>query len=309
MYPLDFEEFCLAAGVQPQTIDFLRSHYEDRTPVSESVHATMMQLFLAYVVIGGMPEVVQRYVDTSDVAQALKIQRDILDLYRQDIAKYAAERDKTKVRAIFDAIPSQLDDRNRRFVLADLAKSARQNRYESSFLWLTDAGVALPCYNVTSPVAPLAASEKRNLFKLFLNDVGLLCASSLENVQFDILRGNLDVNLGSIAENVIAQELVAHGFWLHYFNGKRTGEVDFVVQSGRTCLPIEVKSGADWQRHPAINNLLATEEWGLEEGVVLCKGNVEKDGKITYLPLYMVMFLEPEGLPASMPFKVDLSRL
>lgn len=309
MYPLDFEEFCLAAGVQPQTIDFLRSHYEDRTPVSESVHATMMQLFLAYVVIGGMPEVVQRFVDTSDVAQALKIQRDILDLYRQDIAKYAAERDKTKVRAIFDAIPSQLDDKNRRFVLADLAKSARQNRYESSFLWLTDAGVALPCYNVTSPVAPLAASEKRNLFKLFLNDVGLLCASSLENVQFDILRGNLDVNLGSIAENVIAQELVAHGFWLHYFNGKRTGEVDFVVQSGRTCLPIEVKSGADWQRHPAINNLLATEEWGLEEGVVLCKGNVEKDGKITYLPLYMVMFLEPEGLPASMPFRVDLSRL
>lgn len=125
----------------------------------------------------------------------------------------------------------------------------------------------------------------------------------------DILRGNLDVNLGSIAENVIAQELVAHGFRLHYFNGKRTGEVDFVVQSGRTCLPIEVKSGADWQRHPAINNLLATEEWGLEEGIVLCKGNVEKDGKITYLPLYMVMFLEPESLPASMPFKVDLSGL
>ena len=209
MHPLDFEEFCLANGVQNQTIELLRSSFLSEKPVSDAVHETMMRLFAAYLVVGGMPEVVQRYVDTHDIAQMLGLQRDITALYRQDIAKYATGGDKAKIRDIFDAIPSQLDDKNRRFVLADLAKTARQNRYESSFLWLADAGVALPCYNVNAPTTPLAANAKHSLFKLFMGDVGLLCASSLGNVQFDILQGNLEVNMGSIVENAVAQELVA----------------------------------------------------------------------------------------------------
>lgn len=131
---MDFEEFCLANGIQRSTIDLLRTHFRSRTPVSDVVHETMMRLCRAYIVVGGMPEVVQRYVDTHDIAQTSQLQRDLLDLYRLDIAKYAQRSGRTKIRAIFDAIPSQLDDHNRRFVLADLSKNARQNRYASSFL-------------------------------------------------------------------------------------------------------------------------------------------------------------------------------
>ena len=309
MHPLDFEEFCWASGVQKETIETLRTHFDDRTPIPEAIHQTMLGLYYAYMVIGGMPEVVQRYVDTHDVAQAIRLQQDIIDLYRQDISKYADGADKIKARQIFDAMPSQLDDKLRRFVLADLRKTARQNRYESSFLWLADAGVALPCYNVTLPVTPLQANEKRSLFKLFMGDVGLLCAASMDDIQFDLLKGNLHVNLGSIMENVVAQELDAHGFKLHYFNAKRYGEVDFVVQDRRDVIPIEVKSGNDWTSHPALDKLLKVSEWDLGHAYVLCKGNVRQSGAITYLPLYMSMFLEPRSHPETLPYEVDLSAL
>ena len=167
--------------------------------------------------------------------------------------------------------------------------------------------MTLPCYNVRAPEAPLESNGKRNLFKLFMNDVGLLCADS--NAQFDILGGGLQVNMGSIVENFVAQELKAHGFGLHYFNGKRYGEVDFVVQSGNDVLPIEVKSGNDWAKHKALDNIMNVDEWNLGQAYVLCKGNVAQDGKIAYLPLYMSMFLEPVQLPERLPYEVDLSAL
>ena len=142
-----------------------------------------------------------------------------------------------------------------------------------------------------------------------MNDTGLLCTASMSNVQFDLLNGNLDVNMGSITENVVAQELRSHGFSLHYFNSKRQGEVDFVVQTGKKALPIEVKSGEDWNRHKALDNVLDVREWNLNEALVLCKGNVSRRGNVTYLPLYMTMFLEPETMPSSLVYEVDISAL
>lgn len=309
MYPLDFEEFCMANGVQGETLDLLRKHFEEHTPVPAAVHDAMMDLFRTYVVVGGMPDVVQRYVDTHDIAQVVTLQEDLLALYRLDIAKYAEAKERAKIRGIFDAIPSQLDDKNRRFVLADLSKSARQNRYASSFLWLSDAGVALPCYNVTEPVPPLDSNGNHSLFKLFLNDVGLLCAAFMGNIQYDVLQGNLEVNMGSIMEDVVAQELRAHGFDLHYYHSTRLGEVDFVVQSGKTVLPIEVKSGNDWRRHKALNNVLAVDDWHMSDAYVLCKGNLAEADGVTYLPLYMVMFLQPERLPGNFIYAPDLSAI
>ena len=309
MYPMDFEEFCWANGVQASTIAMLEDHYRNAEPVSESVHGTMMRLFQLYTVVGGMPDAVQRYVDTHDIAQTIDVQTNLLALYRLDIAKYADNKDKAKIRDIFDAIPSQLDDKNRRFILADLRKTARQNRYSSSFLWLADAGVALPCYNVNAPLPPLENNGNRSLFKLFMNDTGLLCAASMDNIQFELLSGNLEVNMGAIAENVVAQELKAHGFALHYFITSRIGEVDFIVRDGKTVMPIEVKSGNDWKRHKALDNLMAVQDWGLENSYVLCKGNVMKGGTTTYLPLYMVMFLKPTPQPATLTYTVDLSAL
>lgn len=179
MYPLDFEEFCIANGVQKSTLALLRKRFDEKVPVEDSIHDSMMRLFYVYLVVGGMPEVVQRYIETHDIAQVVQLQESLLASYRLDIAKYAGSQEKVKIRSIFDAIPSQLDDKNRRFVVADLGKEARYRRYESSFLWLADARVALPCYNVAEPKVPLAANEKYSLFRLFMSDCGLLSASFL----------------------------------------------------------------------------------------------------------------------------------
>ncbi len=309
MYPMGFAEYCRANGVQAETFDLLGDCFAKRSPVPEAVHEVMNRLWLSYVVVGGMPEVVARFVQTHDIARVAELQGDILALYRHDIAKYADAREAPKIRSIFDAIPSQLDDKNRRFVLADLSASARMNRYQSSFLWLADAGVALPCYNVAAPESPLAANEKHSLFKLFLSDTGLLCSACLGGIQHAVLGGDLEVNMGSVLENAIAQELLSHGFSLNYFNSKRYGEVDFVLQDASAVVPVEVKSGNDWRRHKALDNILAVGEWGIEEAYVLCRGNISREGRITYLPLYMSMFIEPERMPQNMPFEIDLSPL
>ena len=204
MYPMDFEEYLWANGVQPETIQYLHRCYDTLEPVSDSVHNTLTKLFYSYMVVGGMPQVVQTYVDTHDIGKVIDNQQDILALYRLDIAKYATDSDKLKIRAILAAIPSQLNDKNRRFVLSSIDENGRQNRYANSFEWLAEAGVAIPCYNVTEPQAPLQLNAKHSLFKLYMGDTGLLCAACMENIQFDLLMGNMDVNMGSILENLMA---------------------------------------------------------------------------------------------------------
>ncbi|MGE5580554.1 MAG: ATP-binding protein [Bacillota bacterium] len=308
LYPMDFEEFCLALGTQKETLSYLKQCFDTETPVSDAVHQTMSDLLRYYVIVGGMPAVVQRFVDTRDIGEVLRIQNDILAMYRQDITKYS-QTDKNRIRDIFDRIPAELSAKNRRFTLAEISKSARMNRYESSFMWLTDAGVALPCYNITEPRVPLRLNQKNNLFKLFLCDTGLLCAAGMENVQFDILNGDLTVNMGSILENAFAQLLKTNGFELRYMSKKSLGEVDFVLQRGRVVLPIEVKSGSDYRNHPALQNILNVREWDIRKGYVFCKGNTEVLGNITYLPWYMVMFLKQERLPEHLVVDVDLSGL
>ena len=214
-----------------------------------------------------------------------------------------------KIKAIFDAIPSQLNDKNRRFYVNSLTPSARLNRYENSFKWLDDAGVALPCYNVTEPQMPLALNHKHSLFKLFMNDVGLLCAACMENIQFDLLNGKLDANLGSILENVVAQQLKANGYDLYYFDTTRYGEVDFVVSGGVQTRLIEVKSGKDYKKHKALDNIRSVKEWKIQDSIVLCRGNLEVDGSVTYLPWYMFIFVCPDVPPQGLIYEVDLTPL
>ncbi|MDX9872971.1 MAG: AAA family ATPase [Clostridia bacterium] len=308
MYPLDFEEFALANGVQEMTLTYLQECFAKGAPVSEAVHQTMSELFRYYVIVGGMPAVVQRFIDTRDIGQVLKIQTDILAMYRQDITKYS-QNDKIRIKDIFDRIPAELNAKNRRFMLADISRSARLNRYESSFVWLADAGVALPCYNITEPKAPLRLSEKSNLFKLYMGDTGLLCAASMENVQFDILGGDLTVNMGGILENTFAQLLKANGFELRYMNKKNLGEIDFILQQGKTVIPVEVKSGGDFERHPALNNILKVSEWDIRKAYIFCKGNVSVQERLIYLPWYMGMFFKQDRLPEHLLVDVDLTNL
>lgn len=309
MYPMDLEEFLWANGVQESTIDHLRECYESRTPVSLSIHNTLNKLFYSYIVIGGMPEAVQIYVDTHDVAKVIHFQQEILKQYRLDILQYANESDKLKIQAIYDSLPSQLNDKNRRFFVNSVDKNARIERYENSFKWLADAGVALPCYNVSVPQAPLKLNEKHSLFKLFMNDVGLLCAACMENIQFDILNGDLDINLGSILENVMAQQLQANGFSLRYFDSKKYGELDFVIQNGLKTRLVEIKSGSDYKKHRALDNVRAVSEWTFESSTVFCKGNIETENGIDYLPWYMILFFRPEQLPEEFKYEIDLSAL
>lgn len=256
-----------------------------------------------------MPETVQIYIDTHDISKVILNQNSILDLYKLDIAKYAVGNDKSKIRSIFDSIPSQLNDKNRRFKVNSISPSARLLRYEDSFNWLADAGVALPCYNVAEPQPPLQLNEKRNLFKLYTNDVGLLCASCMENIQFELLNGNVEVNMGSILENAIAQNLKANGFKLHYFDSKKIGELDFVLQKGLSVNLVEVKSGNDFKKHPALRHALEVEQWKFDEITVFSKSNVEEDGRITYLPWYMVIFFVNKPVNKELIHRLDLSGL
>ncbi len=309
MYPLTFEEYAVANGVQPTTLELLKGCYSRKEPVSEAIHSTMLKLFYTYIVVGGMPEAVQTYVTTHDIGKVVQVQRDILELYRLDIARYAEGNDKIKIKAIFDSIPSQLDDKNRRFFLSRVDENGRQNRYENSFLWLSDAGVALPSYNVTEPQPPLKLNEKRNIFKLFMNDTGLLCAACMRNIQFDLLNGNMEVNMGSILENVFAQSIKSSGFSLNYYESKKYGELDFVVQNGTTVDLVEIKSGNDYRKHPALSRVAAVDNWTFGKKIVFCKGNVEAGEGIEYLPWYMILFYKMEQMPESYIYEVELSAL
>ena len=309
MYPMNFKEYLIANGVQNSTFATLQSCYERHEKVPQVMHETLLKLFATYIVVGGMPDVVQTYVDTHDIGKVIQLQRNILELYRQDISKYSEGAEKIKIKAIFDSIASQLNDKNRRFVLNRIDENGRMNRYENAFLWLSDAGVALPSYNVAEPQPPLQLNEKRNLFKLFMGDTGLLCASCMENIQFELLQGNMEVNMGSILENVFAQAIKSSGFSLNYFESKKYGELDFVIQNGMKIDLLEIKSGNDYQKHPALNKISTVENWKFGRKIVFCKGNVAEEDGIEYFPWYMILFYQQEKEPESFIYEVDLAGL
>lgn len=302
MYPMDFEEFAIANGIQQSTFDMLRNCYERRVPVDEFVHKQMMQLFTYYVIIGGMPAAVQEFVNSKDMGRVVGIQSDILKLYRKDITKYTTTG-KEKITLIFDTIPAELNAKNKRFMLSDLAKSARMDRYESYFNWLTDAGIALPCYNLAEPKQSVAINKQHNLFKFYMADTGLLCAMCSGDVQYQIVNGNYGINEGSIMENMFAQQLKSNGFNLYYFDKQKVGEVGFIVEQHAELVPVEIKSGKDYKSHRALNNLLAVDEYKLKESLVFCIGNIEAEDKVVYLPLYMIMFFRKENMLNKIVFK------
>lgn len=291
MYPLDFEEFCWANGVAPEVLDEARNALHDRRPVDEFVHGRLLGLFHRYLISGGMPDVVASFVESDDVTRARAAQEAIVTQYRWDIGKYAGDRARV-VRRIFDLMPSEISQQDKRFVVRDVEGDSHFNRYDNDFMWLADASVALPTYNVREPRYPLAANMESPKFKLFSSDVGLLTYQCGMNVVRDMLGSRPDINFGAIYENAVAQELAAHGHGLYYFKARNVGELDFVIQtSDRRVVPLEVKSGKGYKRHSALTHALNTVNYGIVEAFVLYEGNVEVDGPVAYLPIYMVMFL------------------
>ena len=309
VYPLDMEEFFGAVGVSDEVLESVRKAWQKGEKVDEVVHRTLMKLVQLYSVVGGMPAAVQAYIDTNDINVVQDKQKEILSMYKWDISQYDPDS-KLFINEIFDLIPSELNAKNKRFVYKNLNEGSRFSRYENGFVWLKEAGAVLPVYNVVEPKFPLRLSEQRNLFKLFQNDVGLLTCQYAEGTALSVLSDETDINFGAIYENVVAEELVAHGFPLHYFNSKKQGELDFVIEHGSLIVPIEVKSGKDYERHRALNSVLSNADYAMEKAFVFCNANSRTEGNIRYAPIYMLMFLQRETQSVQPQlFKVDLSGL
>lgn len=302
LYPLDFEEFLQVFHISSEIIDLLRESYQRKQLVDTVLHQKLMDIFSLYLIIGGMPAAVETYRTTENIDAVMAEHQAIMDLYQLDFTQYEEDKRKLFIREIYDQIPAALNQKNKRFKLADLQKNLRFDRVEDSFTWLWKAGVALGVFNVTEPKIPLLLNIKHNLFKVFLSDVGLLTTRYGKNCKLKIMTHDRDLNQGAIYENVVAQELHAHGIDLFYYNSKKRGELDFVLEHEGEVLPIEVKSGKDYLRHSALSQIMKEEAYGIPEAVVLTQDNVQVKGKITYLPIYMTMFLgeEPQGF-------VDLS--
>ncbi|MBM6866205.1 AAA family ATPase [Bacteroides caecigallinarum] len=307
MYPMDFEEFISCVGINQQVIDSLRTAWQNRTPVDEFVHSKIMELFRLYLVVGGMPAAVSKYIETNNLQEVMAVQKDIIKLYKRDIAQYDFNN-KLSIEEIFDLIPLELNAKNKRFILKRLNENAKFERYQNSFLWLKNAGVALPVYNIEEPKLPLLLFSSRNLFKLFQSDIGLLAAQYAEGIQLRIISGDKSINFGSVFENAVAQELVAHGIDVYYYNNKKRGELDFVIELEGKVLPIEVKSGKDYEVHRALTNIMDCSEYEIPESIIFNNDNINVRGKYIYAPIYMVMFIEKKN-DAPTFYKVDLSGL
>jgi len=307
MHPLDFEEFISCVGVSDSVIGTLRDAWFNRNPVDEFVHKKIMELFRLYLIVGGMPAAVSKYIESNNLQEVMTVQHDIIRLYKRDITRYDPNN-KLYIEEIFNLIPPELNAKNKRFILKRLNEHAKFKRVENSFLWLTNAGVALPVYNVEEPKMPLLLARSRNLFKLFQNDIGLLASQYAEGIQLRIINGDKDINFGSIYENAIAQELVAHDIIPYYYNNKKRGELDFIIELDGKVLPIEVKSGKDYETHHALSNIMDCGKYDLPQAIVFNNDNLHVDGKVVYAPIYMVMFLKKNNA-APTCYKVDLSGL
>lgn len=296
MFPLDFEEFCWAHGVDASLWNVIQECFTTRTPVPNFLHTKFLDLWFRYILIGGMPEAVQVFIDSNDTQLMRQRQRSILNAYRSDITRYVADKTHARrIKTIFDAIPAQLNKENRRFIISDATGGERYSKLASDFDWLADAGVVIPVHRATEATFPLGFTEESSYFKLYLADVGLLFSTFPAADVEQLLAHAEEMNLGTVFENAVAQELRAHGHErLHYFNKRNIGEVDFLIDESHAPLvvPIEVKSGKNSRRHAALDGLLNVKNYKLEGAFVLHTGNVEQDDSITYLPVYMASLIE-----------------
>lgn len=309
MYPMDFEEFLQIYNFTNELKESLHASFIARKPVNEEVHCRMMKIFNTYLNVGGMPSAVERFNRTKSLEDVISEHEDIVVQYKKDFTRYEKEDKKLYLTQIYDLIPAELNSQTKRFNFADLKKGLRYERSEENFLWLWGAGVALPSYNVSEPKVPLLLNEKSSLFKLFLSDVGMLTSLYGRATKMQLLSNDQNINYGAIYENVVAQELKAHGFKLYYFNSRKTGELDFVIEYNGEILPIEVKSGKDYNRHSALNNVMNISNYSVKEAFVLSNYNVSVVGKITYYPIYMLMFIRNDDIKMPKIELDDLSKL
>ncbi|MCM1178235.1 MAG: AAA family ATPase [Bacteroides sp.] len=295
MYPLDFEEFLIANGAGIDAIDNMRNHFLSKESLGQGVHEKILSLFKRYLLVGGLPDAVNAYLETHNIVKVRAIQRDIHELYALDASQYDEEH-HLKIERIYNLVPSNLENKKKRLVYKDIEekKGKRADDYEDEIEYLISSGITLEVKAISNPLFPLAESEHKNLLKLYLNDVGLLTSVLYRNNVQAVLNDEASINLGSIYECVVATELAAHDNRLFYYDNRTHGEVDYLIDDYQSLsvVPLEVKSGKDYKRHSALSRFVATPDYKIQQAYVLSNSReVESNGKITYIPIYYCMFL------------------
>ena len=298
MYPLDFEEFLWAMNCGKEVIRNMRQCFEGRQPISEALHDLIMRMFRYYLISGGLPDAVNRFVEDKNIQVIREIQRDIHRLYGMDASQYD-QANKLKIRRVYDLLPSTLENKKKRIIIKNIENKAGKqfSDYAEEFEYLIESGIALEVRAISNPRFPLSESETKSLLKLYMNDVGIL-SSLLYGYNINaIMHDEKSINLGTVYESVVAQELHAHGFRLHYYDNKKRGEVDFLVDDFKSLsvLPIEVKSGKDYKVHSALSSFVSTDEYNIKSAIVFCnEREVRTTDNIVYMPIYYCMFLTPQ---------------
>ncbi|MDY4813370.1 MAG: AAA family ATPase [Ruminococcus sp.] len=294
MFPLDFEEFLYANGMNEFVISSMRKKFEQLEPLDETMHNKIMDFFRKFLLVGGMPDAVNSYLAEKNIQVVREIQSEIHDYYSADASKYDTEK-KLKIRKVYELIPSNMKNKKKRVVAQNIEnKRGKTFRdYSDEFEYLISAGIALNVQAISNPVFPLIDSSGKNLLKLYLNDVGILTGILYGNNIRAVLDDNKSINLGSVYETVVASELIAHGHKLFYYDNRSKGEVDYLIDDYDTLsvVPIEVKSGKDYTIHSALNNFVQNDGYNIKKAFVVSnERNIKHNGKITYLPIYYIMF-------------------
>ncbi len=295
MYPMDFEEFLIASGYGEMALSSIKMKFEAKESLDENVHNKLMDSFKKYLLSGGLPDAVKTFIETSNIVKVRTIQNEIHNYYGMDASKYDLQK-KLKIKRIYDMIPSTLENKKKRIIVKDIEnkKGKRFSDYQDEFDYLINAGIALEVKAVSTPVFPLDENSGKNLLKLYLNDAGILTSTLYQNNIRPILDSMASVNLGTVYEAVVAQELKAHGKSLFYYDNKTKGEVDFLINDYEdlSIVPIEVKSGKNYTIHSAIDTFISNKDYNVKKAYVLSnERTVYTKNGITYLPVYYVMFL------------------
>lgn len=290
MSPLDFEEFLWANGISEVVIDSLRKNIRGVTPVPAALHKKMRQLLLQYTVVGGMPDVVQTFVDTKRLDEVLNMQRDIVRSYEDDMIKYANQKDKSHILECFQSIPKQLSKENKKFQYSVVKKGSTASKYAGSLQWIEDAGIISRCYNLSATELPLDGNAQDDVFKVYMRDCGLFISMLEDGTQFDVLQGNLARYKGAIFENLIADMFTKMGRKLYYFHKNSGLEVEFVIRYKGECTLVEVKASSGNTK--STKTILAhPEKYHVNSAIKLGDYNVGRSGEILTLPLYMAFLL------------------
>lgn len=297
MYPMDFEEFLIANGVGSTFIDEMRTRFMRQEALPEALHNRIFDLFRKYLIVGGMPDAVNTFVSTQNILEIRSIQQNIHHLYGVDASRYESVNKRLRIQRIYEMIPSNMENRKKRIVAQQIEGKTgkRMADYANEFDYLISSGITLEVKAISKPSFPLIENSGKNLLKLYLNDVGILTGILYRNNIMPIMSDERSTNLGSVYETVVAQELRAHGFNLFYYDNKKNGEVDYLIDDydNMSVAPIEVKSGKDYNVHSALNHFLQVEEYHIRKAYVFSNTReTHTTNGITYLPIYYVMFLQ-----------------